>query len=281
MTGHLEECGMVWERTPGPAAQPRRSGQISDSKETILTEGLQRRGVRHSLELPYAMFEDQRSGETLGKLQKVRADVEKLIAISVNTLFTTLVGVIFVMIYAFTVHWLIAPVFFLTVPLLGLLSSVLLKRIKKIQKQIVAETTSLAGSTTESLRNIKLVKSLGLARQEIGRLNSITGKILGLELRKVRSLRLLSFIQGTLVNALRTSILFLMLYLIFAQQITERGASRSRGASGSGCRSRGRCCAGRACWCSTRRPRRSIRSRKRRSRARSARWRRARTGSRS
>ncbi len=177
-------------------------------------------GVRHSLELPYAMFEDQRSGETLGKLQKVRADVEKLIGIAVNTLFTTLVGVVFVMIYAFSVHWLIAPVFLLTVPLLGLLSSVLSKRIKKIQKVIVAETTALAGSTTESLRNIELVKSLGLARQEIGRLNSITGKILRLELRKIRSLRLLSFIQGTLVNALRTSILFLMLYLIFTRQIT-------------------------------------------------------------
>jgi ATP-binding cassette, subfamily B, bacterial len=177
-------------------------------------------GVRHSLELPYGLFEDQRSGETLGKLQKVRADVEKLIVAAVNTLFTTLVGVVFVMIYAFSVHWLIAPVFFLTVPLLGLLSSVLSRRIKKIQKVIVAETTALAGSTTESLRNIELVKSLGLARQEIGRLNSITGKILRLELRKVRSLRLLAFIQGTSVNALRTSILFLMLYLIFTQQIT-------------------------------------------------------------
>jgi ATP-binding cassette subfamily B protein len=177
-------------------------------------------GVRHSLELPYALFEDQRSGETLGKLQKVRSDVEKLITTAVNTLFTTLVGVIFVMIYAFTVHWLIAPVFLLTVPLLGVLSSVLSKRIKKIQRVIVAETTALAGSTTESLRNIELVKSLGLARQEIGRLNAITGKILKLELRKVRTLRLLSFIQGTAVNALRTAILFLMLYLIFTQQIT-------------------------------------------------------------
>jgi ATP-binding cassette subfamily B protein len=177
-------------------------------------------GVRHSLELPYALFEDQRSGETLGKLQKVRSDVEKLIVTAVNTLFTTLVGVIFVMIYAYTVHWLIAPVFLLTIPILGILSSVLSKRIKKIQKIIVAETTALAGSTTESLRNIELVKSLGLARQEIDRLNSITGKILKLELRKVRSLRLLAFIQGTAVNALRTSILFLMLYLIFTQQIT-------------------------------------------------------------
>ena len=177
-------------------------------------------GVRHSLELPYQLFEDQRSGETLGKLQKVRADVEKLIGTAVNTLFTTLVGVIFVMVYAFTVSWIIAPVFLLTIPVLGILSSVLSKRIKKIQKVIVAETTALAGATTESLRNIELVKSLGLARQEIGRLNATTDKILRLELRKVRSLRLLSFIQGTAVNALRTTILFLMLYLIFAQKIS-------------------------------------------------------------
>ena len=177
-------------------------------------------GVRHSLELPYALFEDQRSGETLGKLQKVRADVEKLINTAVNTLFTTLVGVVFVIVYAFTVKWIIAPVFLLTIPVLGVLSSVLSRRIKKIQKVIVAETTALAGATTESLRNIELVKSLGLAGQEIERLNATTGKILKLELRKVRSLRLLSFIQGTAVNALRTSILFLMLYLIYARQIS-------------------------------------------------------------
>ena len=177
-------------------------------------------GIRHSLELPYSVFEDQRSGETLGKLQKVRSDVERLISASINVLFTSLVGIIFVMVYAFTVHWLIAPVYLLTVPVLGIISSVLSKRIKTIQKQIVAETTALAGSTTESLRNIELVKSLGLGQQEIERLNSTTGKILKLELKKVKYLRSLSFIQGTAVNFLRTSILFLMLYLIYTRDIT-------------------------------------------------------------
>jgi len=177
-------------------------------------------GIHHSLELPYAVFEDQRSGETLGKLQKVRTDVEKLISTAVNTVFTTLVGIVFVTIYAFTVHWVIAPVYFLTVPLLGWLSSTLSRRIKTVQKVIVAETTALAGATTESLRNIELVKSLGLAQQEVGRLNRTTQRILDLELKKVRYLRSLSFIQGTSVNALRTTILFLMLYLIYAQQIT-------------------------------------------------------------
>jgi ATP-binding cassette subfamily B protein len=177
-------------------------------------------GIRHSLELPYSVFEDQRSGETLGKLQKVRTDVERLITQSINVLFVSLVGIIFVMIYAFTVHWIIAPVYFLTVPILGVISSVLSRRIKQIQKVIVAETTALAGSTTESLRNIELVKSLGLGQQEIERLNATTRKILTLELKKVKYLRSLSFIQGTCVNLLRTSIMFLMLYLIYTRAIT-------------------------------------------------------------
>jgi len=177
-------------------------------------------GIRHSLELPYSVFEDQRSGETLGKLQKVRTDVERLTNAVVNIVFISLVGVVFVMVYTMWVHWLIALMYFLTIPVLGALVSVLSRKIKKIQKVIVAETTALAGSTTESLRNIELVKSLGLAQQEINRLNNTTGKILQLELKKVKYLRSLSFIQGTCVNALRTSILGVMLYLIFTRAIS-------------------------------------------------------------
>jgi ATP-binding cassette, subfamily B, bacterial len=177
-------------------------------------------GIRHSLELPYTLFEDQRSGETLGKLQKVRTDVEKFISTAVNLVFVTLIGLVFVVVYASQVHWSVAPAYLLTVPLLGGLSSVLSRKIKDVQKRIVKETTALAGATTESLRNIELVKSLGLAPQEIARLNGTTAKILKLELKKVRYLRSLSFVQGTCVNLLRTSILFLMLYLIFTQRIT-------------------------------------------------------------
>ena len=171
-------------------------------------------GVRHSLSVPFAVFEDQRSGETLGKLQKVRADTEKFIGAFVNVVFTTVIGIIFVMVYSFRIHWAIAPAYFLTVPLLGILSSFMSRRVKTIQKQIVRETTALAGSTTESLRNIELLKSLGLAEQEITRLNNTTDKILALELKKVRYIRSLSFIQGTCVNMMRTLILFMMTYLV-------------------------------------------------------------------
>ena len=208
----------------GAAFVSRVAKNFQDYYVNVITQQVGARmyadGIRHSLELPYAQFEDQRSGETLGKLQKVRNDVEKLIAIAVNLLFTTVIGVIFVMIYAGRIYWAIGPAYLATIPLLGGLSSLLRRKIKNVQRTIVQETTALAGSTTESLRNIELVKSLGLAQQEISHLNATTDKILKLELRKVKYLRSLSFIQGTFVNLLRTLIQLLMLYLIFTQRIT-------------------------------------------------------------
>lgn len=177
---------------------------------TIFTDGLQ-----HAMKLPYHDFEDQRSGETLGILQKVRTDTEKFISTFINVLFPVLVGIVFVAFYAFSKDWRLPFIYFGGIFLLTFISNVLSKKVKIIQKQIVSQTTSLAGATTESLRNIELVKSLGLTRQEVGRLNKNTFKILGLELTKVKRIRSISFVQGTFVNTLRQIILFMLMWLVF------------------------------------------------------------------
>jgi ATP-binding cassette subfamily B protein len=177
-------------------------------------------GLKHSMKLPYQDFEDQRSGETLSILSKVRLDTEKFITSFTNILFGIIVGVVFVTIYSFSLHWSIMPVYVSGIVLLSIMTSILSRKIKVIQKKIVSETNTLAGTTTESLRNIELVKSLGLTQQEIDRLNNNTYKILGLELKKVKSIRTLSFIQGTFVNFLRQSIMFILLWLIFKDTIT-------------------------------------------------------------
>ncbi|TAL51461.1 MAG: ABC transporter ATP-binding protein [Chitinophagaceae bacterium] len=177
---------------------------------TVFTKGLQ-----HAMSLPYQEFEDQRSGETLGILQKVRIDTEKFVASFVNVLFPVIIGILFVAIFAFRIHWSLPLIYFGGIFLLTIISNLLSKKIKTVQKVIVSETTALAGSTTESLRNIELVKSLGLTKQEVGRLNKNTFKILGLELKKVRRLRSISFVQGTFVNTLRQIILFMLMWMIF------------------------------------------------------------------
>lgn len=177
-------------------------------------------GLRHSMRLPYQDFEDQRSGETLSILTKVRTDTEKFIGLVINVLFAIIVSIVFISIYATSKHWSIMPVYLGGVLVLGVVTNLLSKKIKVIQKNIVKETTMLAGTTTESLRNIELVKSLGLTEQEVKRLNTNTYKILGLELRKVKSIRTLSFIQGTLVNFLRQVITFTLIWLIYRQILT-------------------------------------------------------------
>ena len=177
-------------------------------------------GLRHSMRLPYQEFEDQRSGETLSILTKVRADTEKFIGYFINVLFGIIVSFVFITIYASSLHWSIMPTFLVGIFILAFTTNILSKKIKTIQKNIVKETTSLAGTTTESLRNIELVKSLGLTEQEVQRLNNNTYKILGLELRKVKSIRTLSFVQGTMVNFLRQVITFTLMWLIYRDVLT-------------------------------------------------------------
>lgn len=177
-------------------------------------------GLRHALQLPYQDFEDQRSGETLSVLVKARADCEKFITNFVNVLFATLVGIVFVVIVSFRLSPSLPVIYLVGAFILAFLTSYLSKKIKFIQKNILRETNALSGSTTESLRNIELVKSLGLTQQEIGRLNSTTLKILKLELRKVKSIRAVSFVQGTFVNFLQQCIMFALLFFVFRDQIT-------------------------------------------------------------
>ncbi len=179
-----------------------------------------REGVRHSLDLPYMVFEDERSGETLGKLQKARQDTEKLVLETINVVFTSLIILAFILVYASFIYWLIPLIFLGMITVVSTITIVFSKKIKAVQQTIVAETTALAGATTESLRNIELVKALGLANQEVERLNGVTEKILALELKKLRYLRLLDFVQGTVTNFIRAGLYLFLFYLIFTERIS-------------------------------------------------------------
>lgn len=172
-------------------------------------------GLQHALRLPFQSFEDQRSGQTLNVLQKVRIDAEKFMTYFINVFFAAIIGISAVVIYSTTIYTPLILVYFLASAFLFFVMNFLSKRIKLIQIKITKETNILAGVTTESLRNIELIKSLGLTNQEVLRLSNATQKILQLELTKVRKLRSISFIQGTLVNTLQQVIMFILLYLVF------------------------------------------------------------------
>lgn len=177
-------------------------------------------GLRQTLRLPYQEFEDTSSGEILSILQKVRNDTERFINSFINILFSTFVGIGFLIWYAFTKHWALIPVFLIGVVVLGGLTSLLSRSIKQLQRSIIRQNRQMSGTITESLRNIELVKSLGLTYPEIRRLREHTQEIYDLEMGKVKKVRTLTFLQGTVLTMLKQSILFILLWLIFRKVLT-------------------------------------------------------------
>lgn len=177
-------------------------------------------GLKQTLRLSFQEFEESRSGTTLSVLQKVKTDAERFINSFINVLFTSLVGVGFLVWYSINRNWLLVPVFFVGVLLLGSLTGLVSKRIKGIQRSINRQTERQAGVITESLRNIELVKSLGLTFPEIRRLNALTAGIFELEMQKARKVSMLSFLQGNMLNLLKQSILFILLWLIFRKVLS-------------------------------------------------------------
>jgi ATP-binding cassette, subfamily B, bacterial len=177
-------------------------------------------GLKQTLRLSFQEFEEQRSGETLSVLQKVKTDTERFVNAFINILFSSLVGMGFLIWYSISKNWLLVPVFLIGILVLGSLTGLLSKKIKTVQRSINKETNKMAGVITESLRNIELVKSLGLTFPEIRRLNIQTQKIYALEMIKTKRVRTLSFLQGISLNILKQSILFILLWLIFREQLS-------------------------------------------------------------
>lgn len=172
-------------------------------------------GLRQTLRLPFQEFEDQSSGEILSILQKVRSDTEKFLSSFINILFSSVVSIGFLMWYAITKHWALIPVFLVGVVILGGLTSILSKSIKTLQRSLIRQNRQMSGTITESLRNIELVKSLGLTYPEIRRLKVHTQEIYDLEMAKVKRMRTLTFLQGSVLMLLKQSVLFILLWLIF------------------------------------------------------------------
>ena len=177
-------------------------------------------GLKQTLRLSFTEYENQRSGETVATLQKVRTDTERFINSFINVLFSSVIGIGFLVWYAVTKHWMLVPVFLIGVLVLGGLTGLLSKKIKTLQRSINRETNQMSGAISESLRNIELVKSLGLTYPEIRRLRMQTQKIFDLEMMKVRKVRTLSFLQSSALTLLRQSILFILLWLIFRKVLS-------------------------------------------------------------
>ena len=208
----------------GVAMVSRVAKNIEDYLSNVLTQKigmkLYQETLSHLFTLPYKIFEDQQSGQILEKLLKARQNIQTFIVNLITILFTSVVGLVFVIVYASTVHWVIALMYSLLLPIMGTIMMLLSRKIKAAQSAIVKESADLSGSTTETLRNIALVKSLWLEKQELDRLEDTNIQLLWLEIKKIRLIRILEFFQWTLINFVRVCLMWTMFWLVYIQSIS-------------------------------------------------------------
>lgn len=176
--------------------------------------------VEHAFELPYKVFENRQSWSLLDKLLKARQDIQKLLTSVIDTVFLTSIGMILVTIYAFWVDWRIGTIYTVTLPVLAYTTYTISRRVKTSQQHIVQTSSELSWATIENIKNVMLIKSLGLEQQEVTHLTSVNEQLIALEVDKLKIIKTLTFTQWTLINLLRTILQAVMLWLVFTGDIT-------------------------------------------------------------
>ncbi|HKR67060.1 MAG TPA: ABC transporter ATP-binding protein [Thermoanaerobaculia bacterium] len=175
--------------------------------------------IAHSLLLPFQVHEDRRSGELLHTMQRARDDAEAGVTSAVR-LYLGGLAMLLVTGYAFYVHVLLGALQMGLIASLAIFTLWISRPIHRHQQRISAETVAQAGSATETIRNVELVKSLGIEIQEIGRLEKLNEHILSLEERKLRLVRLFNFVEGTAMSVARALVMLTMLWLVLRREIT-------------------------------------------------------------
>ncbi len=220
----IQWVGLLLLASIGVAMISRIAKNLQDYVVNTMTQkigmSVYQETISHIFSLPYASFEDQQSGQLLQKLQKSRDSLQLFITSLINNVFVALVWLVFVFVYAIQVHRIIAIFYGLILPLMGSVVFFLSKRLKKAQTAIAQESASLAWSTTETIRNVSLIKSLWLEWQEMSRLEKVNKGILWLEIKKIKTIRLIDFSQGTMINLVRVCLLWTMFWLVYTKSIT-------------------------------------------------------------
>jgi ATP-binding cassette, subfamily B, bacterial len=177
------------------------------------------KSIAHSLLLPFGEHEERLAGAMMQKVDRARADAESAITVAVR-FYLAVLAIAVVTVYAFTIHWMISAVIVSVIAFLIGFALIISRPIRVQQREITLATAGLSGSATEMLRNFEIVKSLGIEEQEISRLDAANARILHLEERKLRLVRLLSFGEGAAVSVARAVLLITMIWLSYRRIVT-------------------------------------------------------------
>ena len=129
--------------------------------ESSLTRKLGFNAYKKALNLPAVAFEKQSSGEIINRITN-DADTLSFAFGRLLNMFSSMIGSIIIIIYVFLNSWIIGIEIIILVVILFLIIKIYNPKLKEIHKERKKEQDKFTSLTTESIRGIREIKTLGI-----------------------------------------------------------------------------------------------------------------------
>lgn len=169
----------------------------------------------HVLSLPMSYHANVKGGEVFRKLTKARDDVATLFSVFFDKIFQNIFAISLVAGYTFWRNWRMGLVMVGFIPPFVLLTALLTRRIRAIQNEINRANEALFGTSVEAITHVEVVKAFVAAPHEVraaARDTRLSHRNLQ---RRTVAYQILSFVQGTIINLARVSIIWYGALLLF------------------------------------------------------------------
>jgi len=135
--------------------------KIASKVEANLSRKLSIMVYKKTLNLPAYAFEERSSGELINRITTDTETLSNMFNNIIQVLINTL-GCIFILIYIFFNSWVVGFEIIIFVSIIFLITKMFNPRIKQINKELKAKKDEFTALSTESIRGIREIKTLGI-----------------------------------------------------------------------------------------------------------------------
>lgn len=178
------------------------------------------RGYHHVIGLSLDFHESRSTGQVMRQLTKAREDLNAIIQAFFDKLVMQAISFVIVTVFFFYIQWQVALVMLSYIPIFLYFTRRYSNNIHQIQQKINDESERSYNSVQQALDAFMVVQSFQSQHIESSRLRSNNALAHEGLKSKTAAFQRLAFVQGTLVNLVRLSIIAAGSYYVFNGQMT-------------------------------------------------------------
>ena len=187
--------------------------------ESALTRKLGFFTYKKSLDLPAVAFEEKSSGEIINRITN-DADTLSFAFGRLLNMFTSLLSSIIIIIYVFFNSWIIGLEIVILVVILFVIVEYYKPKLKQIHKERKAEQDKFTSSTTESIRGIREIKTLGIKTSLINDVKEIIKMIYNKSSIEIDLQKKVNIMVRFIKSLMEVGTFILCAFLLYKQEIS-------------------------------------------------------------